>query len=81
MFSRWALYDKADFSGKLWVLEEGIFPNLCAMGCPHDANIRSLKTISYVSTAFHSSFLMLQAVLFAGFVFLYVVFQLYFICS
>ncbi|XP_018409022.1 PREDICTED: absent in melanoma 1 protein [Nanorana parkeri] len=44
---RWALYDKADFSGNLWVLEEGIFPDLCAMGCPHDAAIRSLKMISY----------------------------------
>lgn len=44
---RWALYDKEDFSGNLWVLEEGTFPNLCAMGCPHDASIRSLKMISY----------------------------------
>ncbi|XP_077343298.1 beta/gamma crystallin domain-containing protein 1 isoform X2 [Lithobates pipiens] len=44
---RWALYDQKDFSGNLWVLEEGTFPNLCAMGCPHDARIRSLKMISY----------------------------------
>ncbi|KAM5164356.1 beta/gamma crystallin domain-containing protein 1 isoform 2-T2 [Mantella aurantiaca] len=44
---RWALYDQTDFSGNLWVLEEGIFPNLCAMGCPHDATVRSLKIINY----------------------------------
>ncbi|XP_071997964.1 beta/gamma crystallin domain-containing protein 1 isoform X2 [Engystomops pustulosus] len=44
---RWAAYDQADFSGSTWVLEEGSFPNLCAMGCPHDAIIRSVKTIKY----------------------------------
>ncbi|XP_075718340.1 beta/gamma crystallin domain-containing protein 1 [Rhinoderma darwinii] len=44
---RWAAYDQADFSGSLWVLEEGSFPNLCAMGCPYDAVIRSVKTIKY----------------------------------
>ncbi|XP_040206116.1 beta/gamma crystallin domain-containing protein 1 isoform X2 [Rana temporaria] len=44
---RWTLYDQADFSGNLWVLEEGTFPNLCAMGCPHDTSIRSLKMIAY----------------------------------
>ncbi|XP_056422202.1 beta/gamma crystallin domain-containing protein 1 isoform X3 [Hyla sarda] len=44
---RWAAYDQSDFSGSLWVLEEGSFPNLCAMGCPHDTVIRSMKTINY----------------------------------
>ncbi|XP_072264813.1 beta/gamma crystallin domain-containing protein 1 [Pyxicephalus adspersus] len=44
---RWALYDQTDFKGNLWVLEEGTFPNLCAMGCPHDATVSSLKMISY----------------------------------
>ncbi|XP_073531888.1 beta/gamma crystallin domain-containing protein 1 isoform X2 [Phyllobates terribilis] len=44
---RWAAYDQADFSGSLWVLEEGSFPNLCAMGCPHGTVIRSVKTIKY----------------------------------
>ncbi|XP_069830897.1 beta/gamma crystallin domain-containing protein 1 isoform X2 [Dendropsophus ebraccatus] len=44
---RWAAYDQADFSGSLWVLEEGSFPNLCAMGCPDNTVIRSLKTINY----------------------------------
>lgn len=47
--SRWAAYDQADFSGSQWVLEEGSFPNLCAMGCPHGTVIRSMKTIKYVS--------------------------------
>lgn len=44
---RWAAYDQADFSGSQWVLEEGSFPNLCAMGCPHGTVIRSMKTIKY----------------------------------
>ncbi|KAM3930336.1 beta/gamma crystallin domain-containing protein 1 [Leptodactylus fuscus] len=44
---RWAAYEQADFSGNLWVLEEGSFPNLCAMGCPNDVIIRSMKTIKY----------------------------------
>ncbi|XP_040284757.1 beta/gamma crystallin domain-containing protein 1 isoform X1 [Bufo bufo] len=44
---RWTAYDQADFSGNLWVLEEGRYPNLCAMGCPHDTVIRSMKTINY----------------------------------
>ncbi|XP_069582385.1 beta/gamma crystallin domain-containing protein 1 isoform X1 [Ranitomeya imitator] len=44
---RWAAYDQADFLGSLWVLEEGSFPNLCAMGCPHGTVIRSVKTIKY----------------------------------
>ncbi|CAI9607954.1 unnamed protein product [Staurois parvus] len=44
---RWVVYDQADFSGNLWVLEEGIFPNLRAMGCPLDVTIRSIKMISY----------------------------------
>ncbi|XP_063773129.1 beta/gamma crystallin domain-containing protein 1 isoform X2 [Pseudophryne corroboree] len=44
---RWAAYDKVDFSGNLWVLEEGIYPNLCAMGCPNDIVLKSLKIINY----------------------------------
>ncbi|XP_068089460.1 LOW QUALITY PROTEIN: beta/gamma crystallin domain-containing protein 1 [Hyperolius riggenbachi] len=44
---RWLLYDQADFTGNLWVLEEGVFPDLCAMGCPHDADVRSLKIVNY----------------------------------
>ncbi|XP_075058962.1 beta/gamma crystallin domain-containing protein 1 isoform X2 [Mixophyes fleayi] len=44
---RWAAYDQVDFSGNLWVLEEGNFPDLCAMGCPPDTALRSLKIINY----------------------------------
>ncbi|XP_066463987.1 beta/gamma crystallin domain-containing protein 1 isoform X2 [Eleutherodactylus coqui] len=44
---RWAAYDHADFSGSLWVLEEGSFPNLLAMGCPDGTVLRSMKTIKY----------------------------------
>ncbi|XP_053316276.1 beta/gamma crystallin domain-containing protein 1 [Spea bombifrons] len=44
---RWAVYDKEEFSGNLWVLEEGSFPNLCSMGCKHDTTIRSVKIINY----------------------------------
>ncbi|KAM4771038.1 beta/gamma crystallin domain-containing protein 1 [Rhinophrynus dorsalis] len=44
---RWAAYDKEDFSGNLWVLEEGSYSSLCAMGCQQDTSIRSLKVINY----------------------------------
>ncbi|KAM4043138.1 beta/gamma crystallin domain-containing protein 1 isoform 2-T2 [Anomaloglossus baeobatrachus] len=44
---RWAAYDQTEFSGSVWILEEGSFPNLCAMGCPNGAVIRSVKTIKY----------------------------------
>ncbi|CAH2252405.1 Hypothetical predicted protein [Pelobates cultripes] len=47
IMGRWAVYDKEDFSGNLWVLEEGNFTNLCAMGCQHDTVIRSLQMIKY----------------------------------
>ncbi|KAM9316629.1 beta/gamma crystallin domain-containing protein 1 [Gastrophryne carolinensis] len=44
---RWTLHDQEDFSGNLWVLEEGTFPNLCAMGCLSDTTIKSVKIINY----------------------------------
>ncbi|XP_053566566.1 beta/gamma crystallin domain-containing protein 1 [Bombina bombina] len=44
---RWAMYEQCDFSGNLYVLEEGTYPNLCAMGCQQDTTIQSLKTINY----------------------------------
>uniref|UniRef100_A0A6I8R2W2 Crystallin beta-gamma domain-containing 1 n=1 Tax=Xenopus tropicalis TaxID=8364 RepID=A0A6I8R2W2_XENTR len=44
---RWAAYDKVEFSGNLWVLEEGSYPSLCAMGCQQDTAILSLQMINY----------------------------------
>ncbi|OCT78203.1 hypothetical protein XELAEV_18029310mg [Xenopus laevis] len=44
---RWVAYDKEDFSGNLWVLEEGNYPSLCAIGCQQETAIRSLQTINY----------------------------------
>ncbi|XP_041418939.1 beta/gamma crystallin domain-containing protein 1 isoform X2 [Xenopus laevis] len=44
---RWVAYDKEDFSGNLWVLEEGNYPSLCAMGCQQETAIRSLQIINY----------------------------------
>ncbi|XP_075453663.1 beta/gamma crystallin domain-containing protein 1 isoform X2 [Ascaphus truei] len=42
-----AAYEKEDFSGDLYVLEEGNYPNLCAMGCQQNTAIRSLQIINY----------------------------------
>uniref|UniRef100_A0A8C5PM10 Crystallin beta-gamma domain containing 1 n=1 Tax=Leptobrachium leishanense TaxID=445787 RepID=A0A8C5PM10_9ANUR len=44
---RWAAYEKDNFKGSLWVLEEGCFPNLFSMGCQRDTVIRSLQIINY----------------------------------
>ncbi|KAM4695122.1 beta/gamma crystallin domain-containing protein 1 [Discoglossus pictus] len=43
----WAVYEQEDFSGNLYVLEEGNYPNMRAMGCLQDIAIRSLKIINY----------------------------------
>uniref|UniRef100_A0A452GX29 Beta/gamma crystallin 'Greek key' domain-containing protein n=1 Tax=Gopherus agassizii TaxID=38772 RepID=A0A452GX29_9SAUR len=43
---RWIAYDKEDFSGSQYVLEEGTYPNFSAMGCPSQTNLKSLYVIN-----------------------------------
>uniref|UniRef100_A0A8C5T4I2 Crystallin beta-gamma domain containing 1 n=1 Tax=Malurus cyaneus samueli TaxID=2593467 RepID=A0A8C5T4I2_9PASS len=40
------VYDQEEFSGNQYVLEEGIYPDLTAMGCSPQAVIKSLRIIS-----------------------------------
>lgn len=46
--SSWVLYEKEQFSGSLYVLQEGDYPNLVSMGCSDSCMIRSLKAIPTV---------------------------------
>ncbi|XP_074542836.1 uncharacterized protein crybg2 [Halichoeres trimaculatus] len=41
----WALYEDQKFSGNLYVLSEGDYPNLTSMGCLSGSSIRSLKVV------------------------------------
>ncbi|KAK2920895.1 beta/gamma crystallin domain-containing protein 1 [Channa argus] len=41
----WVLYENKEYSGNLYVLSEGEYPNLTSMGCPPDCSIRSVKTV------------------------------------
>ncbi|CAI5691183.1 unnamed protein product [Oreochromis niloticus] len=41
----WVLYENEQFSGNLYVLSEGDYPNLTSMGCPPDCSIRSFKIV------------------------------------
>lgn len=45
---RWLLYDERGFCGNQFVLEEGLYPDLTAVGCMATA-IKSFKPIHYVS--------------------------------
>ncbi|XP_019375691.1 PREDICTED: absent in melanoma 1 protein isoform X1 [Gavialis gangeticus] len=42
----WIAYDREDFSGNQYVLEEGVYPTLSAMGCPPQTNLQSLQVIN-----------------------------------
>ncbi|XP_074844933.1 beta/gamma crystallin domain-containing protein 1 [Carettochelys insculpta] len=42
----WIAYDKEDFCGNQYVLEEGTYPNLSAMGCPPETRLKSLQVIN-----------------------------------
>lgn len=44
----WVLYGDERFSGNLYVLSEGDYPNLTSMGCQPDFKIRSIKTVPMV---------------------------------
>ncbi|XP_007484451.2 beta/gamma crystallin domain-containing protein 1 isoform X1 [Monodelphis domestica] len=41
----WVAYDGENFSGNQYVLEEGHYPSLSAMGCPPETNFKSLRFI------------------------------------
>ncbi|TWW68682.1 Beta/gamma crystallin domain-containing protein 1 [Takifugu flavidus] len=44
----WLAFEGADFSSRLYVLEEGSYPDLKSMGCVHGASIQSLQTVGFV---------------------------------
>ncbi|KAM6974359.1 uncharacterized protein crybg2 [Tautogolabrus adspersus] len=41
----WAFYEDQKFSGNLYVLSEGDYPNLTSMGCPPSTKIQSVKVV------------------------------------
>ncbi|XP_044192441.1 uncharacterized protein crybg2 [Thunnus albacares] len=41
----WVLYEDKQYSGNLYVLSEGDYPNLTSMGCPPGCTIRSVKVV------------------------------------
>lgn len=43
------MYDQEEFAGNQYVLEEGIYPDLTAMGCSPQAVLKSLRIINIVS--------------------------------
>lgn len=48
MASSWLAFEEADFAGRLYVLEEGRYPDLKSMGCVHGGAILSLQTVGFV---------------------------------
>ncbi|CDQ68386.1 unnamed protein product [Oncorhynchus mykiss] len=44
----WVVYEGCEYSGNLYILSEGDYPNFTSMGCPPNCVIRSLKTIPLV---------------------------------
>lgn len=46
--SSWGLYEEPDFSGDLYVVSEGDYPNLPSMGCPPNFHLRSIKMVPLV---------------------------------
>ncbi|XP_034016658.1 uncharacterized protein LOC117501807 [Thalassophryne amazonica] len=41
----WVLYENKQYSGNMYVLSEGEYPNLTSMGCPSDCKISSVKVV------------------------------------
>ncbi|XP_070778273.1 beta/gamma crystallin domain-containing protein 2 [Enoplosus armatus] len=41
----WVLYENKQYSGNMYVLSEGEYPNLTSMGCPPGCTIRSVKVV------------------------------------
>ncbi len=46
----WVLYQEKQYSGNMYVLSEGDYPNLTSMGCPLGFTIRSVKVVPMVRT-------------------------------
>lgn len=46
--SSWLAFEGADFTGRLYVLEEGSYSDLKAMGCVQGTSILSLQTVGFV---------------------------------
>ncbi|XP_071230267.1 serine-rich adhesin for platelets-like [Salvelinus alpinus] len=44
----WVVYEGREYSGNLYILSEGDYPNFTSMGCPPNCVIRSLKTVPLV---------------------------------
>uniref|UniRef100_A0A4W5MMG8 Beta/gamma crystallin 'Greek key' domain-containing protein n=1 Tax=Hucho hucho TaxID=62062 RepID=A0A4W5MMG8_9TELE len=44
----WVVYEGREYSGNLYTLSEGDYPNFTSMGCPPNCVIRSLKTVPLV---------------------------------
>lgn len=45
----WIAYDKENYSGNQYVLEEGAYPDLSAMGCLPQTCLKSLQVVNIVS--------------------------------
>ncbi|XP_022602884.1 beta/gamma crystallin domain-containing protein 1-like [Seriola dumerili] len=41
----WVVYDNQQYSGNMYVLSEGDYPNLTSMGCPPNYTVRSVKVV------------------------------------
>uniref|UniRef100_A0A3B4YKC2 Beta/gamma crystallin domain-containing protein 1-like n=1 Tax=Seriola lalandi dorsalis TaxID=1841481 RepID=A0A3B4YKC2_SERLL len=41
----WVVYDNQQYSGTMYVLSEGDYPNLTSMGCPPNYTVRSVKVV------------------------------------
>lgn len=50
----WVIYEEKNYSGSLYVLSEGDYPNLSSMGCPSSFTVRSVKTVAVVRDRAHS---------------------------
>ncbi|MBN3321389.1 CRBG2 protein, partial [Atractosteus spatula] len=46
----WVVYEGREFSGNLYVLPEGEYPDFASMGCPPSTVIRSIKTVPIMFT-------------------------------
>lgn len=54
--SSWLAFEGADFTGRLYVLEEGSYSDLKSMGCVQGTSILSLQTIGFVGVSKHFFF-------------------------
>lgn len=49
----WVIYEEKNYSGSLYVLSEGDYPNLSSMGCPSSFTIGSVKAVAVVRDQTH----------------------------